>query len=421
MYYFKKVRAQEVNNFAIKNGIFRQTSAWAKMKKRYFKTLSFLGYDNNNNVVFSCLLLRFYIPLTPFSICYAPRGFISDYNNENLTKEFTNFYYKYMKKHLILYTIFDPEIVKKTNFENDKNGEAIVSIFERLGYKLNDNKNYRHMQNNNNYRLLIDYNSGNVLDDTFNKLAKKLQYDINLGSTRGITVEKYDGHAYLKDPNLFEEFYKLILETGRRSNFTEKLLSKEKYQKMIYAMHEYGHLYFAKYNYEIDRANINELINKTSEEIKRLEANSTRKSLNKIKELSENLRSYKERLDSIKEHQDNPYVAVSFFIMMGNQAYYMFGGNESKLRFTKPTSLLLWEMISDTIKSGAEVFNTGGSLAFDNPNLKEDSMYRVYEFKSGMNGELVDFYGDFCLINSKLAYKILEMKFKLLKRINNRY
>lgn len=48
-------------------------------------------------------------------------------------------------------------------------------------------------------------------------------------------------------------------------------------------------------------------------------------------------------------------------------------------------------------------------------------MYSVYEFKRGMNGELVDFYGDFCLINSKLAYKILEIKLKLLKRINNRY
>lgn len=50
-----------------------------------------------------------------------------------------------MRKHLILYTIFDPEIVKKTNFENDKNGEAVVSFFRRLGFRLNYNKNYRHM------------------------------------------------------------------------------------------------------------------------------------------------------------------------------------------------------------------------------------------------------------------------------------
>jgi lipid II:glycine glycyltransferase (peptidoglycan interpeptide bridge formation enzyme) len=99
----------------------------------------------------------------------------------------------------------------------------------------------------------------------------------------------------------------------------------------------------------------------------------------------------------------------------------MFGANESKLRFAKPTSLLVWEMIKETIKNGSKVFNTGGSLAFDSDKIEDDSMYSVYDFKRGMNGELVDFFGDYYLINNKKSFNLLEKKLKLLKRINNRY
>jgi peptidoglycan pentaglycine glycine transferase (the first glycine) len=421
-YRFKKVSCEEIDQFAVSNGIFRQTSIWFKMKKRYFKNLSFIGYDENNNIVFSCLLLRFYIPFTVYSVCYAPRGFICDYSNTLLIKDFTEFYNKYMKKNHILYTTFDPEIVKTKDFKEYEEGYKIHNELLKMGYLYNDTNNHHgHMQNNNDYRLLIDYNSDNVEETTFKSFVKKLQYDINLCQIRGVTFEKFDGSYYTKHDEIFERFYELVIETSKRKGFTEKLLSKEKYKKIIYSLSKYGYIYLAKYNYEIDYKNTNDLIIKTKEEISNLENLNTHKSINKIKELQENILSYEKRLNDIENNKDNPYIATSFFIVIGNQTYYMFGANESKLRFAKPTSLLVWEMIKETIKNGSKVFNTGGSLAFDSDKIEDDSMYSVYDFKRGMNGELVDFFGDYYLINNKKYYDLLEKKLRLLKRINNRY
>jgi lipid II:glycine glycyltransferase (peptidoglycan interpeptide bridge formation enzyme) len=325
-----------------------------------------------------------------------------------------------MKKHFIAYALFDPEIVKNIDFNEHEKNKYIHQQMLSYGYVHEQKNAYQYMQINNNYRLLFDYNQSNLEEEIFNHFDKKLQYDINLCKSRGVSIEKYSGIQYTKDTKLFDTFYDLFLETSERKHFGIK--KENFYKQMLYNLKDYSYIYLAKYNYEIDYQNTNKLIIDTKNKIKELEESNNKKSNNKIKELTENIASYQKRLESIDQYKNaNPYIGAAYFILIGEQSYYLLGANSKELRFTKPTSLLVWEMIRDSIKNKVISYNLGGSLTFKTDKIEDDPMYNVYNFKKQLSGELVEYYGDYYLINNKKIYQFWEKKNRLLKRLNSRF
>jgi peptidoglycan pentaglycine glycine transferase (the first glycine) len=415
-YKFKVVSLKENDKFSITKGVFRQTSMWSRLKHS-FKHVCINGYDINNNIVFSCMLLRFFIPFTPFSLCYAPNGFVCDYNNVDLITSFTAYFKKFMKRRSIAYALFDPEIIKNIDFKEYEKGVNIHKEMLDLGYVYESKLPHQYMQLNNNYRLI--FNRDETKENIFNKFQKSIQYDINLCQKRGVTVEKYSGVEYIKDNKLFDIFYNLFIETSDRKGFGIKKYSF--YKNMFKCLYKYSTIYLAKYNYDIDYKNTANLITESKNKIEELENSGSKHVENKIKELKENISSYEKRLTSIEQYKDyNKYIGVAYFIKMGSQSYYLLGANSSDLKFTQPTSLLVWEMIKDSIKDNVSIFNLGGSLSFTTDKIEDDPMYSVYKFKRQLSGEFIECYGDYYLINNRRVYN-LEKKYRLLKRLNNHF
>ncbi|MDD4053734.1 MAG: peptidoglycan bridge formation glycyltransferase FemA/FemB family protein [Bacilli bacterium] len=418
-YKFREVKPIENDKFSIPNGIFRQTSGWAKLKK-FFHNTCINGYDDQNNIVFSCSLLRFYIPFTLISVCYAPNGFVCDFKNTKLIKEFTTYFKKYMKQNSIAYALFDPEIIKMINFELSEEGQIIHKQMLSSGYIYEDKKAHQYMQINNNYQMVFDYDNKNIEDKTFNNFDKSLQYDINLCQTRGVTVEKYKGEEYIKDSNIFDIFYDLFIETSDRKGFGIK--KKSFYQKMFNNLYKHSTIYLAKYNYDIDYKNIKRLITDVNSKIEELENSGSKHIEKRVKELNENIKSYEKRLDTIEKYKDQTiYIGAAYFISMGSKSYYLLGANSKQLKFTQSTSLLVWQMIKDSLKKRVSIFNLGGSLSHTTEKIEDDPMYSVYKFKKQLNGELVDYFGDYYLVNNSKIYNFLEKKHRLLKRLNSRF
>ena len=104
----------KINNV---NSIY-QTSKYAKVMKQHGYQPLLLGlFDNDTLVGASMVLIE---NKNGFKYAYIPRGFIIDFNNQTLTKNFTNHLKNYLKNKGVVAVKINPAIVKnKYNINKD--------------------------------------------------------------------------------------------------------------------------------------------------------------------------------------------------------------------------------------------------------------------------------------------------------------
>ena len=96
---FKIITQKEFDEFAKKHeqASFNQTSSWGNLKKTNGWASHYLALVEKKKMIAGTLLLSKEIPLIKKNMFYAPRGFLIDYHNYELLKEFNslcNLYYK---------------------------------------------------------------------------------------------------------------------------------------------------------------------------------------------------------------------------------------------------------------------------------------------------------------------------------------
>ncbi len=96
----------------------------------------------------------------------------------------------------------------------------------------------------------------------------------------------------------------------------------------------------------------------------------------------------------IAEYEGKP-IAVAMPIYYGNKVWYLYGGSSNEHRNLMSTYLLQWEMIKWALEKGCDIYDFGGVSGY---NDKKSSMYGVYHFKSGFNGEVVEFVDELYII-----------------------
>ena len=108
---FRKLTEKEFDNFASKhkNSSFNQNSYWGKLKKSNNWEYTCLGLVDNKKIVAATLLLSKMTPVKK-KMFYAPRGFLIDYKNYDLLKEFTRSIKKYAKENNGIFVKIDPYI-----------------------------------------------------------------------------------------------------------------------------------------------------------------------------------------------------------------------------------------------------------------------------------------------------------------------
>ena len=121
---------------------FLQSYAWGEFCRRAKGQVpNYVGMvDDNGNLVATALILLRKTPLG-YSYGYAPRGFIIDYNNKELIKEFTDYLKSYMKEKKIIYIKFDPDIPyqdidsEANPIEGGNNNYELYNYMLSLGYR----------------------------------------------------------------------------------------------------------------------------------------------------------------------------------------------------------------------------------------------------------------------------------------------
>ncbi|MBR5370177.1 MAG: peptidoglycan bridge formation glycyltransferase FemA/FemB family protein, partial [Bacilli bacterium] len=103
---------EEFKKFADKHPqiTFHQTQEWANLKKINGWNSYYVGLKDNNKIVAGALLLAKNVPIIKKKMFYSPRGFLIDYNNYDLLKEFTVELKKFVKEKGGIFVKIDPYV-----------------------------------------------------------------------------------------------------------------------------------------------------------------------------------------------------------------------------------------------------------------------------------------------------------------------
>ena len=382
---------------------FLQSYAWGQFCKRIKGQIPYyVGLENNdNNLVATALIL---LKKTPFgySYGYCPRGFILDYSDLNLIKEFSSYLKQFMKDKKIIYIKFDPDISYQDIDEEGKPIEGGNNNYELYNYMLS--LGYKHTGfyklyegNQPRYTFRIDLNKD--WEEIETKMSKSFLKSVKRSELYDFEIDN--------EPNV-ENFYHLIQCNSSKDDFDAHNLN---YYKIFTEELEKEKL--VKYfNISIKPKN---LINKFTKDIDNLklelEKNKKRKIdiINQINKLEKDI----EIFNTLKEKK--VIICSLICTYTKNRAWSMFIGSNEVANLTFAVTRSYYEAIKDAYNKKYDFFDLFGTPG--DPHTTYKNLAKLHDFKRKFGDKYIEFIGEFDLVNNKLLYKMLPCLLNVYRRI----
>lgn len=383
---------------------FLQSYGWGEFAKKEKKQIPYyLGLvDKNDEILGATLLLQKHLPFG-LSYFYAPRGFVIDFTNVKLLKEFSKKVIDFVKNKKGIFLKIDPDLIWN---EEDFNGEKVEAkydckkIFKTLkdiGFKHQGfTKNFETTQPRYTFRINLD-NSMEEIESRFSKTVKqRIKKGISLGTeVRVGTVDDILG------------FSKLMDMTEDRKDFVSHDM---KYYKSLYEIYNrYGtmNLFIGSIDtnkvievYSVEKKDIEDKLEKLNSKGNLSTANQKKK-----KELEmriEKLNEYIEEYVNAREKYGEVITLNSHVIIeYGDKAWTLYAGNHNVLSSSQSNYKVYYEHIKYCHDRGIKYydhFGTIGDLDSSNPR------YGLHVFKKSFGGNYIEFIGEFDYIVNPFMY-----------------
>ncbi len=393
-------------NFQL-SSIYQTTNYAFTMHEQGYESM-FVGLYDGSSIVAAGLILVHKV--NGFKYGLVPRGFLINYNDEELVSEFTKLLKKFLGKKDIVAIKVNPLVIRKVY---DSNGHLIFNnnlydvTFQRL-----TKMGYFHLGYNNNFEALkprfeaivnLDLNFvqlfGNMNKSTRNKIRKATRDGIKVyhGSKDDLdllylqTKNKYPRDLdYFKDLyNFFEkddliDFYYSKIDTTEYLKYTQ-----DKYSKYLSKSNELSNL----------------LIN---------EGKNNDKIITKKLEVDKNVVKYKNQLAEattfLKDNPDGIVIASALVIKWQNEVYVVMDGYDNKFKKFGGKQLLFWKIIGRYAKLGYKRLNLGG---VSNINQINNKYKGLNDFKMSFHSNIIEYIGDFELITNNPLYFMYKNSFSI--------
>lgn len=401
MKFIKDLSEKEYQAFWEKtpNNHFMQSYEWGQAcQKNRDQIPCYVGLKNDKDeLVAAALLLK---KKTPLNMCYfyAPRGFTMNFEDNKVLTEFTNELKNYLKEENAIYLKLDPPLMyQEVNTEGEKvedgkNNYVIFNNFLNLGYKHKGfNKLYEGNQPRYTFRTYYNkYNSFDEVEKTFSKsFSKPLKRSYN-----------YDIEIYQSDEvKTFHELIKLISD---KDGFNE--YSFDYYNNVYEELSKKG--YIKVYNVKI---NPSKLIEKFTKELE-----TEKKEERKVK-IQKDIENFTE---ISKNHKDEYTCASLICTYSATGAWSLYIGNDEVATYTGTVNRLYYEFMKDAYDDGYEYADLFGVVG--DPKTKYKNLAGIFEYKRKIGGDLIEFIGEFDLINKPFWYKVLPTLLKIYRKIKRR-
>ena len=409
-----KIKENDFNDISknFDNVTFHQTSNWATLKAYTGWKPLYLGLKDNEIKAVGLFLLK-KMPLLNSYIAYCPRGYLMDYTNIKLLKQFNNLLIPYLKKEKVFELIIDPYVLLNQRdidgniIEDGFDNHYIVDTLKEIGYRHTGfNLNYENLQPRFLFRLNI---KDKTVDEIINGFKKEAKRRANKKDFFAINVRE------LKE-NEVETFKDLMNMTSKRRGFVDRSLGY--YKQMYNALNENKILRYMVAEIDVDkcRANAQNEIDKIEARVVKLRQHEENNK-GRIKEELVTINSNKkiiEQLDKL-EKERGKIVPLSTVCLMsyGKEAIMLLAGNDEEyLQHFNTSNIIVAELIKLCKKEGYEYYNFYGITGNFDPN---NEAYGLYSYKKQYGGEVVELIGQFEYIINPFMKKMYDLMLKVYK------
>lgn len=374
-----------------------QTSNYGKLMNSHGYNAYYLGLvDDNGNIKAATLLTVKNDKNSRRKMAYAPRGFLIDWDDFELVKDFTLKLKNYLSKRNFTYLKLDPYIIYK---EHDQNGNEMNNYQNNSNFVVKmQNLGYIHMGYNKGLEASNPrWDALTVLNENpitlFNTLSKEAKIKIKDAASYGNRVYKGTSND-------------ITLLHGLSEDSQPLELLADYYQ--FFGQNNGCEIYFTK----MEPAKfVNESKNKyEKEEQRNNELNMQMQNWNNPNK--ENIINYKLKSDELlSEYKKNMINAINLFqkypngiitsglvVIKHNKKISFVACNvNEKFKKEKPNYLLIWQLMQEFGKQGFTVADFNGITG----NLKNDPGNVE---KIELSNKIVEYVGEFDLVINKKAY-----------------
>ncbi len=395
---------------------FLHSQEWADFRVKVGWNYEIMGCYENENLIAAMIISnkKIPIPIINRKMYYISRGIIIDYKNEEHIKKVTKELKQFLKKNNGVFLRIDPgEIFQKIDNEgnpiaNGKNNQIIIDNLEAAGFHhLGFTRGFEGMQPRYTFRVNLE---GQTAKSILDNMDSKTRYNIKIGPKRGVKI--------VQSENIdIDRFYALMEDTSKRDDF---IVRSKEYFELLKSETSYNKSFIKQYFAELDLNDYIELIEKEllsnkeesislNNKINDLDKDSKKykKNIKRIEELEIIRTKNKEKLKEVEvlkiEYPNKLTLATAMCIVHDNKCWHLFGASSQQFIQFRAVYQLINQMLIDSINEGYEFFDHFGTPGENN---KDNHNYGLYYFKKGFGGEMIEFVGEFDLINNKLLYKL---------------
>ena len=351
--------------------------------------------DDNNNIHAASLIL-----LKPIGIkCfygYAPRGFLLDYNDTSLVKEFTEQIKNYYYEKNVIFIKINPNVpIGKINTEDFlityNDNKNIIDTLTNNGYKkLADNLYFEaQLPRYNAFINLKEYNSDNLDKNTKNKIKK--------GIRKGLKFE-------LVSKDKIKDFYNLMKNKKDNNEYYYQdyytVFSKDNNIDLFLVSIDYNEfLLNSQYVYDeeaIKNTKLNEKLARSNKE----------RNINAKMNSDKVLLSYKNDIMEASKgiaNNEKVYLAGALVIKHNNMVSIVFSAFDKSYKRFAPNYFLHYSIIK-YYQDNYDYLDLNGVVG----NFEVNNPYSgLNRFKLGFKPKIYEFIGEFDLIIEPKSYEIL--------------
>lgn len=374
-----------------------QTVEYANTRPSYQRL--YLGFisEGNNTLMGAVLILENNVG--KFKTGIVNGGFLIDYDNDNLFKDFITNLKNYLKSKKYVYV----EVSNRTTYKIfDKQGKVlyydtnIIKILDELSF-VKTNKFI-------NREVVIE--TEKTPNETYKMFNSNTKRNINLALQRAISIYKDENNNIdtllnlTKDSNA-EEIKTLLKNFNTKNNTAE--------------------IYFAKIDPEQWVNNYRFLLKEEEKNNDRLNSilqdPKTKKSNSLItKKMQSDKLIIKYNQEIIKatniytKYPDGAIIGAVLIIKNNREVYFLYEGYNKDLQDFYSSHLIKWEIIKKYLTLGYKIINFGNIKNMNKTNGD-------YLFKMGFGGKVYEYIGTYDLIVNKWLYRLIKLINKIKKMI----
>lgn len=392
---------REFENFAYNHPLrsYAQTVNYAKVMGEMGFSYDYIGYkDDIDNIIAASLILTKKLRFNKYA--YAPKGFLVDYYNTDLLKEFVKEVVQYYDKKGCAFIKINPEIIigeinSKRNFTANYNQNVkIIDDLKSMGFK----RRREIKPLDFIFPRISPYINLKTFD--INSLDDDVKDTLDTGTKSGLVLEEAFNKDinmlfdYIKDnTNMSINFFRNVVNIfqGNTGPNAELLLLKVDYEACLVEMQR-------AYDRELEHNNeCNEKIQSDNSDAMLNEKMQSDRDLISIKA------SVVQATNNLKK-QKYEYIAAALVIKFENRVSIVAAGADNKFISFNPM-IYLYYSLTERFKNDYDFLDLNG-LANSYSDLSP--FYRYNKDKIDLNPDIYEFIGEFDYIIDNNKFKRIQ-------------